>query len=180
MSIQIGSAKMPECTKYKVAALTVDPKLGEVERNVSEQLALVEEAAKNGARLIATPEMSTTGYCWYNREEVAPYVEPIPGKTTDRFQAIAAKYDCYIVVEHRARKRSPEKVFFFSARAIITSAALGVRTLLRAAYQSTCRPKSSRAHLSCTLLPGSRICGSAFTMSQASIQITGLLHPLSN
>lgn len=71
MSIQIGSAKMPECTKYKVAALTVDPKLGEVERNVSEQLALVEEAAKNGARLIATPEMSTTGYCWYNREEVA-------------------------------------------------------------------------------------------------------------
>ena len=98
MSIQTGSAKMPECTKYKVAALTVDPKLGEVERNVSQQLALVEEAAKNGARLIATPEMSTTGYCWYNREEVAPYVETIPGKTTDRFQAIASRYNCYIVV----------------------------------------------------------------------------------
>ena len=88
MLINVGSAKKPEFMKYKVAALTVDVKLGEVERNVSEQLALVEEAAKNGAKLIATPEMSTTGYCWYNRAEVKPYVETIPGPTTDRFQAI--------------------------------------------------------------------------------------------
>lgn len=98
MLINVGSAKKPEFMKYKVAALTVDVKLGEVERNVSEQLALVEEAAKNGAKLIATPEMSTTGYCWYNRAEVKPYVETIPGPTTDRFQAIAEKYDCYIIV----------------------------------------------------------------------------------
>lgn len=47
---------------------------------------------------IATPETATTGYCWCNRKEVAPYVEPIPGPTTDQFAAIAKKYDCYIVI----------------------------------------------------------------------------------
>jgi len=98
MEIKVGSAKLPEFTKYKVAAINVEPIIKEKERNVSEQLALVEEAAKNGAKLITTPEMSTTGYCWYNRKEAAPYVEPIPGPTTDRFAEVAKKYGCYIVI----------------------------------------------------------------------------------
>ncbi len=98
MSISVGSAKRPVYPKYKVAAINMDPKLGEKEKNVSLLLKLCEEAAENGAKLIATPEMCTTGYCWYDRAEVKPYVEPIPGPTTDRFAEIAKKYDCYIVV----------------------------------------------------------------------------------
>ena len=42
--------------------------------------------------------MSTTGYCWYDRQEVAPFVEPIPGPTTDHFGRLAKEYDCWIVV----------------------------------------------------------------------------------
>lgn len=98
VEISVGSAKKPAFMKYKVASINVDPKMFEKERNIEEQLALVEEAAANGAKLIATPEMSTTGYCWYNRQEVSPYVEPIPGPTTDRFGEIAKKYNCYIVI----------------------------------------------------------------------------------
>ncbi len=51
---------------------------------------------KKKTSLIVHPELATTGYCWLSREEVAPYVEPVPGPTTDRFQQLAAQYDCYI------------------------------------------------------------------------------------
>lgn len=83
---------------FKAAAIQFEPHLGEKERNVETLLALVEEAAKAGARLITVPEMATTGYCWYDRAEVAPQVETIPGPTTDRFHALARKHDSYIVI----------------------------------------------------------------------------------
>lgn len=85
-------------TKYRVAAIQYDPTLGEKEKNVTDLLGLVAEAASNGARLIVLPEMATTGYCWESRDEVAPYVEPIPGPTTDRFAQLARQYDCFIAI----------------------------------------------------------------------------------
>ncbi|HVB73516.1 MAG TPA: nitrilase-related carbon-nitrogen hydrolase [Ktedonobacteraceae bacterium] len=83
-------------TQYKVAAIQFDPLLGEKENNISNLLRLTEEAAQHGARLIVHPELATSGYCWLSREEIAPHVEPLPGPTTDRFQQLAARYDCYI------------------------------------------------------------------------------------
>jgi predicted amidohydrolase len=84
--------------KIQVATVQFEPTMFEKERNITGLLALCEQAAQAGARLIVTPEMGTTGYCWFDRAEVAPYVEPIPGPSTDRFAALAQKYDCYIVV----------------------------------------------------------------------------------
>ncbi|WP_445490996.1 nitrilase-related carbon-nitrogen hydrolase [Rhodopseudomonas sp. RCAM05734] len=84
--------------KIQVATVQFEPTMFEKERNIADLLALCEQAAQAGARLIVTPEMGTTGYCWFDRAEVAPYVEPIPGPSTDRFAALAKKYDCYIVV----------------------------------------------------------------------------------
>lgn len=98
MEVKVGSAKLPEFTKYKVAGINYDMVMYRKEENIANQLALVEEAAKNGCKLITIPEMGTTGYCWYNRKEVKPFVEPIPGPTTDRFLAVAKKYNCWIVV----------------------------------------------------------------------------------
>ncbi|AYD00596.1 nitrilase-related carbon-nitrogen hydrolase [Neorhizobium sp. NCHU2750] len=83
---------------FKAAAIQFEPHLGDKERNVVALLTLVEEAAKAGAKLITTPEMGTTGYCWYDRAEVSGFVETIPGATTDRFAALARDYDCFIVV----------------------------------------------------------------------------------
>src|SRR5487761_1497272 len=77
----------PIFTTYRVAAIQYEPTLGEKERNVSALLRLVETAAQHDARLIVLPEIATTGYCWLSREEIAPYVEPIPGPTTDRSSA---------------------------------------------------------------------------------------------
>ena len=90
------SASEPSIAPYTVAAIQFDPAFGEKEKNISNLLRLTEEAARHGARLIVHPELATTGYCWLSREEVAPYVEPVPVPTTDRFQQLAAQYDCYI------------------------------------------------------------------------------------
>lgn len=98
MEIKVGSAKKPKFMNYKVAAINYDVQIYRKEENIEKQYAMAEEAAKNGAKLIAIPEMGTTGYCWYNREEVKPFVEPIPGPTTEKFRALAKEYDCYIAV----------------------------------------------------------------------------------
>ncbi len=84
--------------RYRVAAIQYEPVLGEKEKNVDDLLRLVEEAAQHDARLIVLPEMATTGYCWESRSEIAPYVEPIPGSTTDRFQRLATTYNCFIAI----------------------------------------------------------------------------------
>ncbi len=83
---------------YRVAAIQFEPALFGKEANLSTLLVMTEEAAREGARLIVLPEMATTAYCWGSRDEVAPFVETVPGPTTDRFAAIAARYDCYVVV----------------------------------------------------------------------------------
>jgi len=83
---------------FKAASIQFEPTMFEKERNVSHLLEMVREAAASGARLIVTPEMGTTGYCWYDRAEVKPFVESIPGPTTDKFQALARQFDCYIVI----------------------------------------------------------------------------------
>ncbi|WP_315831247.1 nitrilase-related carbon-nitrogen hydrolase [Bradyrhizobium prioriisuperbiae] len=83
---------------HKVATVQFEPTMFDKARNIARLLELCEAAAKAGARLIVTPEMGTTGYCWFDRAEVAPFVETIPGPTTDRFMALARQYDCYIVV----------------------------------------------------------------------------------
>lgn len=92
------STSTSSSTTYRVAAIQYEPTLGEKEKNIADLLALVEDAASHGARLIVLPEMATTGCCWTSREEIAPYTEPIPGPTTQRFQHLATAYSCYIVV----------------------------------------------------------------------------------
>ncbi|SON55649.1 N-carbamoyl-D-amino acid hydrolase [Hartmannibacter diazotrophicus] len=83
---------------FKAATVQFEPTMFKKTENIAALLALVEEAAKSGARLIVTPEMGTTGYCWYDRDEVAPYVEAVPGPTTHAFAEIAARHGCYVVI----------------------------------------------------------------------------------
>jgi predicted amidohydrolase len=85
-------------SRVKVATVQFEPTMFDREGNISRLLELCEQAAISGARLIVTPEMGTTGYCWFDRAEVAPFVEPIPGPTTSRFAALTRKHGCYIVV----------------------------------------------------------------------------------
>jgi len=85
-------------TSYLAATVQFEPTMYEKERNIARLAALCEDAAAKGARLIVTPEMGTTGYCWYDRDEVKPFVETVPGPSTDRFQRICEAHNCYIVL----------------------------------------------------------------------------------
>lgn len=82
----------------KVATVQFEPTMFEKERNVARLVELVAEAARAGAELIVTPEMGTTGYCWFDRAEVAPHVEPVPGPTTARFEEVARDHGCHVVI----------------------------------------------------------------------------------
>ncbi|MBC8130291.1 MAG: amidohydrolase [Rhizobiaceae bacterium] len=83
---------------YKAAAVQFEPAMFRKEQNIEGLLALVETAVAGGAKLIVTPEMGTTGYCWHDRGEVEPFVEAIPGPTTERFAAVAKARGVHIVV----------------------------------------------------------------------------------
>src|SRR5215471_10870986 len=85
-------------SRVKVATVQFEPTMFEKERNIARLLELCEQAAKEGAKLIVTPEMGTTGYCWFDRNEVAPFVEKIPGPTTEGFAALARRHDCHVVI----------------------------------------------------------------------------------
>lgn len=101
----------------KIAAIQFEPIQFQKERNVTCLFKLVEEAAQNGAKLITTPEMATTGYCWYDRNEIKPFVETIPGKTTDSFYQIAKKNNCYIVIG--MPEVDPETNLFYNTAVLI-------------------------------------------------------------
>ena len=83
---------------YKVAAVQYEPSQFKKDYNISSLIKLCEEAAKNGAKLIVTPEMGTTGYCFLDREEISSLVESIPGPTTEKFCEITKKFNCFIVI----------------------------------------------------------------------------------
>jgi len=68
------------------------------EENVATLLRLVEEAFESGAGLVVLPEMATTGYVFRGRDEIAPYVEPVPGPTTRAFGHLAASAKAALVL----------------------------------------------------------------------------------
>lgn len=61
----------------KVAAVQFNPQLNERDKNIEALLKVVEEAAQNGAKLIVTPEMATTGYQYASRKAIEPFVDTI-------------------------------------------------------------------------------------------------------
>lgn len=90
--------KAEKVTKpFKVASVQFNPVLNERDKNVTELLKITEEALKKGAKLVVAPEMATTGYYYADREAIKPFVDTIPGKTTDAFAKLAKKYDAYVV-----------------------------------------------------------------------------------
>jgi predicted amidohydrolase len=107
----------PGIDTYRVAAIQFEPLLHAKAENIARQLALVETAAQNGARLIVLPEMATTGYCWHSRDEVRPQVEPIPGPTTAVFGELADRYGCYIVVG--MPEVAPRTSIFYNSAALV-------------------------------------------------------------
>jgi len=82
----------------KVAAVQMDIKIFEKERNLARVIAAMEEASRAGAKIVAFPECALTGYCFDTREEAWPLAETVPGPSTEQLAAAAKHLDCTAIV----------------------------------------------------------------------------------
>ncbi len=71
----------------RVAVAQIEPKLGEVGRNLEACLARLAEAADAGAELLVLPECAIPGYMFDSAAEAMPFAEEIPGPTTEALAA---------------------------------------------------------------------------------------------
>ncbi|OUJ08268.1 nitrilase-related carbon-nitrogen hydrolase, partial [Acetobacter sp. DsW_059] len=83
---------------YKAAAIQFEPRLFDKEKNCLELIELIKEAAESGAKLITTPEMAISGYCFFNEEEAARMAEPVSGKTVSLFKNLSSSLNIYLVL----------------------------------------------------------------------------------
>ncbi|RUL86220.1 carbon-nitrogen hydrolase family protein [Tautonia sociabilis] len=82
----------------RVAAVQMDPVLGDREGNLLAVLNRLAEAADAGARLVVFPECALTGYCFDSRAEALEHAEPIPGPALDRLAEACADRGVWAVV----------------------------------------------------------------------------------
>jgi len=84
--------------KVKIAAVQMDPKIMENKENLDRILLETKTAANNGADLIVFPECALTGYVFASREEAMPFMETIPGPSTDKLAAYCQELGVHVIV----------------------------------------------------------------------------------
>jgi predicted amidohydrolase len=68
----------------KVAAVQIEPHIGDKDFNLKKMIEFIDKAADEGANLIVLPELANTGYVFNSREEAFSLAELVPGgPTTD-------------------------------------------------------------------------------------------------
>lgn len=102
---------------FKAAVVQFNPVLNERDKNIEALVACFEEAMKNGAKLVVAPEMSTTGYHYANRNAITPFVDTIPGRATDAFAKLTAKYGAYVVFG--MPEVDPKTGLYYNAAALV-------------------------------------------------------------
>lgn len=83
--------------KVKIAAVQMNPKITKNRENLEKILLETRAAAKNGADLIVFPECALTGYLFASREEAMPFMESIPGTSTDRMAACCQELGVHVI-----------------------------------------------------------------------------------
>ena len=84
--------------KVKIAGVQMNPEIMKNEDNLEKILHETRAAARNGANLVVFPECALTGYVFSSREEAIPFMESIPGASTDRLAAGCKELGVHIVV----------------------------------------------------------------------------------
>jgi len=105
------------CEELKVALVHASISWKDKDKNIGRLLALNEEAAQVGSRIIVNTELATTGYAFESRREIAPLAESIPGPTTEAFGQIAKEHCCYICIG--MPERDPRTDIFYNSAALL-------------------------------------------------------------
>ena len=117
--VAVAEQNRPQAARepFLAAAVEFNPVLNERDQNVEKLLVEVEKALQQGAKLVVTPEMATTGYQYTSREAIRPFVDTIPGRTTDRFAALAHHYHAYIAIG--MAEVDPQTDIFYNSAALV-------------------------------------------------------------
>lgn len=82
----------------KVGFVQMEPKLLDLNANLSKAERLIREAARQGAKLIVLPELFDVGYNFETKEEVEEIAQQIPdGETTQFLVEQAREHEAFIV-----------------------------------------------------------------------------------
>jgi len=91
--------------KVKIAGVQMDPKIGAVKENLAKILERTRIAAANGANLAVFPECALTGYMFTSRAEAAPFMESIPGPSTEKLALLCRELGVYLVAGMLEKER---------------------------------------------------------------------------
>jgi predicted amidohydrolase len=83
---------------WKIAAVQMDCKLGDVPANLSRITARLAKAAQAGARLTVFPECALTGYAFDSKDEAWPHAEDLEGPSIQLLAETCRRLDVYAVV----------------------------------------------------------------------------------
>lgn len=84
--------------QVRVSCIQMDVKLKDKTHNLNRAVELTEEACRNNASLVIFPELFSSGYTFYNREDVYSFAEAIPsGQTTKTVCELSKENNVYIV-----------------------------------------------------------------------------------
>ncbi len=89
---------MSQSATINVAAVQMEPKLGQVSLNRTHILRKFREATSAGARLVVFPECALTGYGFGSKAEAIEHAEPIPGPSVQKFAAACAEREAFLVL----------------------------------------------------------------------------------
>ena len=81
----------------RVAVAQIEPRLGEVGRNLEVCLARIDQAASDGAELLVLPECAIPGYMFDSAEEALPFAEAIPGPATEVLERECRRLGMHVV-----------------------------------------------------------------------------------
>ncbi len=96
----LSSPPKPELSHstVKVATIHFAPKEGALNSNRQKILALTQEAAEHGAKIVVHTEMATSGYSFFSRKQISEAAESIPGPTTEALGVVAKNFGIYIAI----------------------------------------------------------------------------------
>jgi 5-aminopentanamidase len=100
----------------KVAAVQMDVKIADKQRNLRVVLERLVQAHRVGASLVVFPECVLTGYCFASREEAWPCAETIPGPSTEKVALAARQLGCTVVLGMLEREDDE----IYNAAAVVT------------------------------------------------------------
>ncbi len=82
---------------WKIAAVQMDCRIGEVEHNLQTMRAELRRAAQAGARLVIFPECALTGYGFDSLDEALPFGQALPGAASEALGADCKELGTFVV-----------------------------------------------------------------------------------